>query len=67
MREQRGATAEYWASIFVAVALVFIAIGQTESMDREIGLFSAGYVILHAHGRRILAAIKANTTTKEKK
>ena len=58
--------AEYWASILFAVALVFIAIGQTESMDREIGLFGAGYTILHAHGRRILAAIEVNTTTKEK-
>lgn len=61
-----NARAEYRASILLAVALVFIAIGQSETIDREIGLFGAGYTILHAHGRRILAAIEANTTTKEK-
>ncbi|MEJ1195062.1 hypothetical protein [Pseudarthrobacter sp. CCNWLW207] len=48
---------EYWATIAVAVLQVLLSF-EDEGTDLVYRLFGAGFLILHAHGRRILAAVR---------
>lgn len=53
-----SADVDYWLTVAVAVFSVWRA-GQVDD-DRSslFLLFGAAYLLIHAHGRRILAAIK---------
>lgn len=59
-------TVEYWASIAMAVLWILVS-GQASEDGRIYFLFGAGFTILHAHGRRILAAIKQTSNGKADK
>lgn len=58
MRKLNGDDVEYWCTIATAVWSVWLA-GQADDHDSLFYLFGATYIIIHAHGRRILKAIKA--------
>lgn len=54
---------DYWLTVALAVFSVWRA-GQVDD-DRSslFLLFAAAYLLIHAHGRRILAAVKKNQET----
>lgn len=54
--QRRTITLEYWGTIAAAVAWLIISglIAGTEHREIHIGTyFAVGFLILHAHGRRI--------------
>lgn len=51
------AEVEYWSTIAVVVITILLSSGVTGN-DLTYRLFGAGYMIIHAHGRRILAAVR---------
>lgn len=51
-----GDAVDYWFMIALAMASVWMA-WQAHDRDSLFHLFGATYLIIHAHGRRILSAV----------
>lgn len=47
----------YWTTVALAVFFVWHS-GAVDDRARLVYLFGAAYLLIHAHGRRILAAVK---------
>lgn len=57
IRNTSPATVEYWFTIGFAVVWILLSRDMSGN-DLIYRLFGSGYMIIHAHGRRILAAIR---------
>lgn len=56
-----GDAVDYWFMMALAVASVWMA-WQADDRDSLFYLFGATYLLIHAHGRRILSAVKKQAT-----
>lgn len=53
---------DYWAYVAMAAFFVWQA-ANADDRSSLFYLFAAGYLLIHAHGRRILAAVKKRDVT----
>lgn len=63
-RKPTEAGIEYWSTIGVAVLNITLSTND-EGSELIYRLFGAGYLIIHAHGRRILAAVREERNTNQ--